>query len=226
MINILKKIIRYTRNNFQTKSSSYLKHNSQYNQVDALNKTIIGYSKNHQDDLINKNVNKVDEFLMKYQDLRNTAVDIGCGGGWASSELSRRFEKVIGIEPSESALKIAKEIYPLKKYPNIEWINDFAENGLRQLEFDKPVFFFSGCVLSHLKDESVIQICEMICKITKDGSGFSFCENWGTEFHDYMWHVRTIDWWRNRFPGWDINFHGPSIEGKKDRFQGLHGYKT
>ena len=60
----------------------------------------------------------------------------------------------------------------------------------------------------------------------KNGSGFSFCENWGTEFHDYMWHVRTIDWWRNRFPGWDINFHGPSIEGKKDRFQGLHGYKT
>ena len=39
MINILKKIIHYTRNNFQTKSSSYLKHNLQYNEKDALDKT-------------------------------------------------------------------------------------------------------------------------------------------------------------------------------------------
>ena len=90
-------------------------------------------------------------------------------------------KKVIGIEPSEQALKIAKEIYPPKKYPNIEWINDFAENGLRHLEFENQ-FFFSGCVLSHLKDESVIQICETICKITKNGSGFHFVKTGGLSF--------------------------------------------
>ena len=66
-----------------------------------------------------------------------------CCGRASRAETSprRRFEKVIGIEPSEQALKIAKEIYPPKEYPNIEWINDYAENGIRQLEFEKPVFF-------------------------------------------------------------------------------------
>ena len=68
-------------------------------------------------------------------------------------------------------------------------------------------------------------ITAKISKITTSGSGLSLCENWGKEFHDYMWHVRTTEWWKNNLPSWNINFHGPNIEGKSDRFQGIHGIK-
>ena len=102
---------------------------------------------------------------------------------------------------------------------------DFAEEALDKLSFEQPVFLFSGCVLSHLTDEAVKNITTKISKITTSGSGLSLCENWGKEFHDYMWHVRTSDWWLNNLPGWNINFHGPNIEGKSDRFQGIHGIK-
>ena len=225
MINNTKDIVKYLRGIFQNRFSSYKKHNSQFEQIEALEKHRKIYKKYHDEVLINNPNNKVIDFLDQHNHLKATAIDIGCGGGWACAELSKRFEYVIGIEPSSSALKIAKDIYPSEVYPNITWINDFAEEALDKLSFEQPVFLFSGCVLSHLTDEAVKNITAKISKITTSGSGLSLCENWGKEFHDYMWHVRTTDWWKNNLPCWKINFHGPNLEGKSDRFQGIHGIK-
>lgn len=225
MINIFKKLFHFIRSNIQNRYSSYIKHDSQYNDENSLEKHKIIYKKYHQDDILNNAFNKVDYFLKKNYHLTSIAIDIGCGGGWASSLLSKKFKKVIGIEPSKNALYIAQEIYAKEEYPNIDWVNDFAENRIQQLQFDVPIFFFSGCVMSHLKDTSVVKICKKISDISVSGSGFSLCENWGNEHHDYMWHVRTKDWWQEQFPEWSIDFHGPNIEGKTDRFQGMHGIK-
>ena len=221
----IKYIFKNLRSYLQNKNSSYEKHHDQYDQPDSLRYHREIYKKYHNDVLINNPNNNVIDFLDQHNHLKTTAIDIGCGGGWACAELSKRFEYVIGIEPSSSALNIAKDIYPSEVYPNISWINDFAEEALDKLSFEQPVFLFSGCVLSHLTDEAVINITAKISKITTSGSGLSLCENWGKEFHDYMWHVRTTEWWQNNLPGWNINFHGPSIEGKSNRFQGIHGIK-
>lgn len=221
----IKYLFKNLRSYLQNKNSSYEKHHDQYDQPDSLIYHREIYKKYHNDVLINNPNNKVIDFLDQHNHLKATAIDIGCGGGWACAELSKRFEYVIGIEPSSSALKIAKNIYPSEVYPNITWINDFAEEALDKLSFEEPVFLFSGCVLSHLTDEAVKNITAKISKITTSGSGLSLCENWGKEFHDYMWHVRTTEWWKNNLPSWNINFHGPSIEGKSNRFQGIHGIK-
>ena len=221
----IKYLFKNLRSYLQNKNSSYEKHHDQYDQPDSLIYHREIYKKYHNDVLINNPNNSVIDFLDQHNHLITTAIDIGCGGGWACAELSKRFEYVIGIEPSSSALNIAKDIYPSEVYPNISWINDFAEEALDKLSFEQPIFLFSGCVLSHLTDEAVINITAKISKITTSGSGLSFCENWGKEFHDYMWHVRTTEWWQNNLPGWNINFHGPSIEGKSNRFQGIHGIK-
>ena len=136
----IKYLFKNLRSYLQNKNSSYEKHHDQYDQPDSLIYHREIYKKYHNDVLINNPNNNVIDFLDQHNHLKTTAIDIGCGGGWACAELSKRFEYVIGIEPSSSALNIAKDIYPSEVYPNISWINDFAEEALDKLSFEQPVF--------------------------------------------------------------------------------------
>ena len=57
-------------------------------------------------------------------------VDIGSGTGWFANYLveQRSYKKVYAIEPSESAIEIAKKIYPDNK--KVKYINGFAEEQI------------------------------------------------------------------------------------------------
>ena len=57
------------------------------------------------------------------------AVDIGSGTGWFANYLvdQRKYKKVYAIEPSSSAIEIAKKIYPNNK---VKYINGFAEEEI------------------------------------------------------------------------------------------------
>lgn len=131
-------------------------------------------------------------------------VDIGTGYGWGANFLAQQFDHVYGIEPSEAALKLGKEIY--KNVDNITWIHGFAEEQLQKISLEAPALFYCACVLSHLHHETAEAICSAIDQIAPPGSVICFSENWGPMHAAHCWYSRTKDWWEGRFPGWDLTF--------------------
>jgi SAM-dependent methyltransferase len=210
----------------QTQLSSYEIHHAQYSQANSVEWHRKRFSEYKALKLFDNPEFKITELLTSHPDVRSVAVDIGCGAGWQSAHLGKYFKRVIGIEPSSAALDIARSIYPRSDYPNIEWVQGFAEEQLGSLKFEEPVLFVSGTVLSHLTDDSVAKICAILNKIAPVGSILSFAEIWGSESHEFMWHTRTKDWWQKNLLSWELNFHGPNIQVILGRHKGFHGVKV
>jgi len=163
----------------------------------------------------------IDKLLALHPDI-SLAVDIGSGAGWASAALSQRVHRVIAIEPSSAGIELSRNIFPKEEFPTIEWTRGFAENILPTLKLGAPAVFFTGTVLSHLRDKEVSKICNAIVQTAPSGSVLSFDECWGdTPWHQMMWHVRTKEWWRQQFPGWTLDFHGPIVP-EKDVHKGIY----
>ncbi len=217
----LKKISAFV----QTKKKSFNRHNSEYKEHDKLERERLVAEQFERDDVINNQENKIDVLLGRHPEIKGIAIDIGSGAGWYSKKLSERFSAVIAIEPSLAAINIARELYDESKKSNILWIEGFAENVLNKFHFASPVIFFTGVVLSHLRDKEVKDICMAIELCAPVGSILSFNECWGLEHHQLMWHVRTKEWWQAQLPGWQLNFHGPVIQNVPGRHKGIHGVK-
>ena len=139
--------------------------------------------------------------------------------------MSKYIDNVYSIEPSLHAQEIAKKIYPNS---SVNYINAFAQIGMSKLTIDGPALFNSSCVLSHLDDNVVEKICSDINLISKTGSCLSFSECYGLYFSDSknLWHVRTQDWWKNNFPGWEFHFLDYSITHPSGAFKGFWAQKT
>ena len=211
---------------FQTRSSSFVKHNAQFELQGKLEIERSGVQKMLANRAYDSHENKISRLLALYSN-RELCVDIGSGNGWYSSYISQFFDKVESIEPSEAGISIAKKLHPEERYPNISWNHGFAETILKHIPIDKtPTLFITGCVLSHLRDKEVISICKIVNQRAKVGSALSWSECWGKEFHKYMWHCRTKEWWRKHLSNWDLDFHGGEIENVPGRHKGFHGIKV
>ncbi|WP_373073325.1 5-histidylcysteine sulfoxide synthase [Sulfurimonas sp.] len=95
--------------------------------------------------------NKIIPELLKYIDKRSKALDLACGCGMVSLELSSEFEKVEGIEFSARFIKEAIEIKNNSKngYKNVE----FWQGDIKNL---KPNFKdYDFVFLSNLKEKKV-----------------------------------------------------------------------
>ena len=211
---------------WQKPTSSYEEHNAQYLEEGKLEVERKVAQSFRDQDLFNSPEMRLKTLLDKYPTIRDVAVDVGSGAGWLSAELSPIYKKVIGIEPSAKAVEIAQELYPAKKFPNIEWIVGFAEDKLPTLNLTTPTLFVTGCVLSHLQDKSVITICKAINNIATTGSILSFAECWGKPSNHNMWHTRSKEWWQQALNGWEINFHGEQIQNVPGRYKGFHAVRV
>jgi len=151
------------------------------------------------------------------------AIDIGSGTGWFVNYLKKykNFENVIGIEPSNAAIEIAKHIYT----SDVTHFCGMAENILQELTLFKPTLFTTFIVLSHLTDPVVIKILREIDKIAPKGSVFIFNENYGQSFHMKLWHCRTKEWWQNHLPNWTITYDERPRPDLRIYKQGLMGVK-
>lgn len=206
---------------FQSSTGSFKRHNSQYVQKDKLEIDKALGLKNLEDDLINGSEMRVKDLLTTNPQIK-IAVDVGSGTGWSAAALSTLVDKVIAIEPSQAAVNISKEIYSQTDYPNITWITGFAEKELPLIKLKGPSLFLTGCVLSHIRDKEVINICKKINEVAPSRSILSFAECWGDKpWHQLMWHVRTKDWWKKQLPGWELDFHGPEVP-EKDAYKGKY----
>ena len=139
----------------------------------------------------------------------------------AASPKHRKFENLIGIEPSQAAINIAKKLHD----NDITYLCGLAEDMLHNITLDNPTLFTTFIVLSHLPDDVVIKILKEMDKVAPEGSVFVFNENVGTEFHMNLWHSRTKKWWEENLPNWAITYderHRPDLKIYK---QGLMGIK-
>ena len=138
-------------------------------------------------------------------------VDIGSGTGWFANYLveQRSYKKVYAIEPSESAIEIAKKIYPDNK--KVKYINGFAEEQISKLKLTKPTVFSTMCVLAHLEDEDVINILNAINKVAPEGSMLACSEPWGEFYHRQCWNVRPPEWWVSNLVNWEYEFYNDYV---------------
>ena len=134
-------------------------------------------------------------------------VEIGSGAGWFANYLveQRSYKKVYAIEPSKSAIEIAKRIYPDNK--KVKYINGFAEEEISKLKLTKPTLFSTMCVFGHLEDNTVINILESISKVAPQGSVLSCSEPWGDVYHRHCWHIRPPEWWVDKLVNWEYEFY-------------------
>jgi hypothetical protein len=223
------KFLKKLSSTVQQAKSSYQRHNAELEtkgKYDIERKIAL---ENIQTDAINGPGLKIKKLLKKHPNIK-VGVDIGSGAGWATMSLSKLVENVISIEPSKAGIKIAEKIGEELGCTNITWYNGFAEQILPKLKLEQPTLFMTGCVFNHMRDQEVAQVCQAITQNAPTGSVLSFAENWGDEWHQLMWHVRTKDWWQSKLPGWKLDFHGPAVAEKDEYkgryYQGIQGVKV
>ena len=78
------------------------------------------------------------------------AVDIGCGTGWFVNYLKehKNFENVVGIEPSQAAIDIAKKLHN----NDLTYLCELAEDILPNITLNNSTLFTTFIVLSHIPD--------------------------------------------------------------------------
>ena len=190
---------------------SYSKHNEHYVKDSALTREKLAHQRNNIEDfsfLYQPDVPHGD--VLDSTDFK-TAVDIGSGTGWIANYLitERKYEKVYAIEPSKSAIDIAKRLYPDQK--KVKYINGFAEEELLKIKLTKPTFFSTLCVLTHLEDETVISILNSMNKISSTGSVYAASEPWGPKYEESAWNIRPPEWWVENLPNWEFEFYSDCI---------------
>jgi hypothetical protein len=206
--------------------TSFDKHNSEYELPGWLETERKRAQQHDRDDDFNNPEFRLRDFLGEHTEVRAVAIDIGSGAGWYSSKLSKVFDRVIALEPSAKVLEMGRTLYPKTQYSNIEWVNGFAERILPTIKLDEPGFFLTSTVFSHLRDKEVSEICREVNRLALPGSLLCFNECWGPEHHQFMWHVRTKEWWKEQLPGWDLDFFGPEIQNVPGRHKSFHGVKV
>ncbi|MFN2385969.1 MAG: class I SAM-dependent methyltransferase [Thermoanaerobaculia bacterium] len=105
--------------------------------------------------------------LRRYLDLgdRDRVLDVGSGKGAFCGALSREGHPVVGVEPSLSALRIAKRYAS----PAAHFVIGEGERlGLADAQFDRAV---SVCVLEHTRDDAAV--LREVARVLKPGGIFA-----------------------------------------------------
>jgi len=156
-----------------------------------------------------------------------TLVDVGSGTGWFINyaNLERGYKLIYGIEPSTYAVEIGKKIYGENDIVN--YINNYGEDGLKDITLTEPTLFTTFIVLSHLPDDSVSKILIEINKMAPKGSILYFNEMHGETYHANLWNCRTKEWWESYLSDWDLTFQFESTGFLgPNRFKGISGIKN
>jgi len=150
--------------------------------------------------------------------VRKLHVDIGSGAGWLLLKTAPYFEKVIGIEPSKTAVKMARIF--TKRTKNIEFINADAIDAIRSLNLNEPVFFTTSMVSSHIRDYYVIECLKLINNAPL-GSVLFFREPYDKNIQIPLWHIRRKKWWAENLSNWNLSFCKYTGNGYKYGISGV-----
>lgn len=195
---------------------SFYVHDKQYKQKGSLE-----YEFKINQEYENKNIFNEYGFKKIIENLNNIGIhiDIGCGTGWLIKKTSSYFNKVIGIEPSQAAIDIAKII--TKDCNNIIFINKDMTEAFDQIKFEKPVFITSAIVFSHIKNNYVSNFLKLLKKLP-NGSILFFDEPYDKHIYQPLWYIRNKSWWAKNLPDFELTFLNNNINGY---LRGIYGIK-
>ena len=104
------------------------------------------------------------EYIQSQLDIKNLKIlDIGCGGGILSEELTRNGAQVTGLDASKKTIKIAKSHAKEKNY-NIKYLDISIEDHIKEskAKYDAIICFE---LIEHVPDQiKLIQDISTICK--------------------------------------------------------------
>ncbi len=183
-------------------NESYLAHNSEFEKEGALER--------HQDCFAE--YDRRNQFIhLGFEKIASEAalsvqihIDVGSGGGWLLLKTAHLFKKVIGIEPSKAGVDVSKKI--TQQFHNISHINAGMIEALNNMNIDEPVFLTTSIVLSHIPDKIVLQFLKLINNVPL-GSVLYFGEPYGKNRQQYLWHIRSKEWWAYHLPNWELRFN-------------------
>lgn len=156
--------------------------------------------------------------MTKY--LPPTHIDIGSGNGWLLRKTSPYFKKVIGVEPSQQGIEVAKKTTEGCK--NVLFINLDMVDAFSEIDLSSPVFMTTATVLNHIENEYVAHFLSKVNGLPV-GSTLFFDERYDANIDWNMWHVRSKDWWREHLPSWQLFFFDVDADGYKS---GIYGIKA
>ncbi len=133
------------------------------------------YAKQYDKEIFTKGTEDEVDFIEKEIDFnKNTRIlDVGCGTGRHSIELSKKGYNVVGIDLSESQLRRAKEKASKEKV-DIEFIKQDARKLKFTNEFDLAIMLCEGAFSLMETDQMNFQILENVTGILKEKSKFIF----------------------------------------------------
>lgn len=159
------------------------------------------------------------EVIEAHPEIRKVHVDIGSGAGWLLAKTAPYFERVIGIEPSAAAVQIAKNF--TQQFGNAEYVVDDMISGLNSLKLSDPVFVTTSTVLSHIGDDEVSRFLKLLNDVPT-GSVLFFREPYGKNKQQYLWHIRSKEWWANHLPQWNLTFCNYTGNGYLNGIKGVY----
>ena len=209
MFNFIRKIVHLLlKTNFlQRKNSSVLEHEFHSYKIMTINKLDSAF-KRHKNKKFKENI----KFIKKNK-LKDLSIDFGSGTGINTVYLARHFKKVFGVEPSKPASKISS-IY-FKKFKNIFWKNEFAEDFIKKTKIKKKTFFQTFHVLSHLDNNTVEKILfELNSDKIPVGSALCFDELFCDKpISKFTFYVRTKTFWSKNLSNWNLSFSKNKLNG-------------
>lgn len=118
----------------------------------------------NQKDKNQKNRKEMYEFVGNNLE-RKTVLDLGCGDGIDAEHYRKLGADVVGIDPSESLLNIAKQ-----KYPEIKYINCLGEN----LPFKDNYFDSIYSKYAFMTSKNMEPILDEVYRVLKSGGEFVY----------------------------------------------------
>jgi len=115
---------------------------------------------------------------------RKLLVDLGCGHGLISREMSKQFDRVIGTDPSPGMVKQAQTQSPASEFPNVEFRVAAAE-GLPFVEDESVDMVVAGQAAHWFRYDIVFPELK---RILRKGGTLAF---WGYKDHVYIGYPKA-----------------------------------
>ena len=220
------KIKKYFQNNL----TSVKIHNSEWKKESlSAENDLLDYTKRVKEErnkvLNNKNVqfenllNTLSLGIDKY-----TIIDLGSGSGDFILTVGEKFSKIISVEPSEEGIKIQKKLF--KKYNNIEYYNQTAENFLGNYKAKGPHLVFLFSVLMHIQVSQSELILKKLNEFPEETilviNEIYTNKNKNVEY--FMNYAPTKNFFINTLENFNLQFMG-AVTPEQNVFKGIRAYK-
>lgn len=166
----------------------------------------IDWCRKHYADYEARNLFSIQGFekhVLEAKQTLSTHIDIGSGAGWLVRKTAPHFATVYAVEPSLAATEIAKELNT--DLSNIQFMNMGMFEFMTKHQPQEPYLTTTATVLSHIDNATV----KNFLKILNDapiGSRLYFGEPFDRNRYQYLWFIRSREWWAAQLTNWQLEF--------------------